>query len=325
MHWNVNNAWTEIPNTNLVYGWNHYELVYNTDTNQKLVYINGKLSKSDATSGAIVLGDFKIGNATALNYYYQGKIDDFKIYNYARTPAQVAYDYNRGKPVAYYKLDECTGATVHSTNETYNAGLNGTVTIGGSGTQTSVGTCTTSSTAWGNGATGKVNSSLNFDGTDDHVSVPYNDAFKFGTGDFTLSWWANHTALSGLDTYYENGYYYAGILVRYQGEMGVYIQYATGADFYGFTWVPTLDRWYHLTLRRQSGKLSFYVDGVQVGTTRDSTQNIQPSTATFIGHSTHAGASQYFNGKLDEFQIYNYALSPEQIKTVYNNGAVSFK
>jgi hypothetical protein len=254
-------------------------------------------------------------------HQYQGSIDQVKIYNYARTPAQVAYDYNRGGPVAQYKFDECQGTVA---NDSSGNGNTGTIIIGGTAPQTSAGTCTTSGTAWGNGATGKFNSSLNLDGADDYVSVPYNDAFKFGTGDFTISWWANHTALSGLDTYYENGYYYAGLLIRHQGEMGVYIQYASGSDYYGFTWVPALGQWYHLTLRRQAGNLNFYVDGVQVGTTQSSTQNIQPSTPTFIGHSAHAGATQFFNGKLDDFRVYNYALTTEQIKQVYNNGAVNF-
>ena len=40
---------------------------------------------------------------------YQGKIDQVKLFNYARTQAQIAYDYNRGGPIAHYKFDECRG------------------------------------------------------------------------------------------------------------------------------------------------------------------------------------------------------------------------
>jgi hypothetical protein len=35
--------------------------------------------------------------------------------------------------------------------------------------------------------------------------------------------------------------------------------------------------------------------------------------------------SEYFNGQIDDVRIYNYALTPEQIKQVYNGGAVSFQ
>lgn len=81
MHWNVNNGWTTIPTTNLRYGWNHYVLVYDTVSNQKLVYLNGILSNTETTNGDMVMGDFKIGVASALGAHYRGNIDVFKIYN----------------------------------------------------------------------------------------------------------------------------------------------------------------------------------------------------------------------------------------------------
>lgn len=31
-----------------------------------------------------------------------------------------------------------------------------------------------------------------------------------------------------------------------------------------------------------------------------------------------------FNSQLDDVRVYNYALTPVQIKTLYNNGAVYF-
>ena len=35
-----------------------------------------------------------------------GYLDDLKIYDYARTPAQVAWEYNRGGPVGYWKFGD---------------------------------------------------------------------------------------------------------------------------------------------------------------------------------------------------------------------------
>jgi hypothetical protein len=55
---------------------------------------------------------------------------------------------------------------------------------GTGGSNTSSGTCTSGSTseAWANGATGKFNSSLDFDGTDDYVLIADNN---FGTSEQT--------------------------------------------------------------------------------------------------------------------------------------------
>jgi hypothetical protein len=94
MHWNVNSIWQETPNTNLRYGWNHYSLVWNHDTSEKKVYINSILSSSSTTNGNIVLGDFKIGVATALGYYYRGKIGKFSIYNRSLTADEVQQNFN---------------------------------------------------------------------------------------------------------------------------------------------------------------------------------------------------------------------------------------
>jgi len=298
--------------------WHHIAATLDNTTKQRKIYLDGINTGSETVTGSINYNQQILAIPYSSASWSSGAIDQVRIFNYARTPAQIAYDYNRGAPVGHWKLDECQGTVVNDSSGNGNAG---TITIGATGSQTAVGTCTTSGTAWGNGATGKYNSSLNVDGTDDYISVPYNDAFKFGTGDFTIAWWANHTALSGLDTYYENGYYYAGLLLRWQGEMGAYIQYATGSDYYGFTWTPTLGQWYHMIIRRQSGNLNFFVNGIQVSTTRSSTQNIQPSAPTFIGHSTHAGATQFFNGKLDDFRVYNYAITTEQVKSLFNQGS----
>lgn len=94
MHWNVNGAWNQIPNTNLRYGWNHYVLVWDNVNNKKLVYLNGILSDSSTTNGAITMGDFKIGVATNLNAYYRGNISVFKTYTKALTSDEVLQNFN---------------------------------------------------------------------------------------------------------------------------------------------------------------------------------------------------------------------------------------
>ena len=96
MHWNVNNSWTEIPATNLIYGWNHYCLVWNHSTSQKLVYINNVLSSTNATNGSITIGNLKIGNATNLNYYYRGNIKGFRIYDRAISADEIKSLYTQG-------------------------------------------------------------------------------------------------------------------------------------------------------------------------------------------------------------------------------------
>jgi len=94
MHYNVYGLWVQIPTTNLRYGWNHYSLIYDTVSNQKLVYLNGILSSSETTNGSMVIGDFKLGVATNLGYHYRGNISNFKIYNKALSAAEISQNFN---------------------------------------------------------------------------------------------------------------------------------------------------------------------------------------------------------------------------------------
>ena len=94
MHWNVNGAWVAVPTTNLRYGWNHFSLIWNNNTSQKLIYINNILSSSTGTNGSMVLGDFRIGVATNLNQYYRGNISNFKVYNRALSAAEISQNFN---------------------------------------------------------------------------------------------------------------------------------------------------------------------------------------------------------------------------------------
>src|SRR3989339_1759388 len=89
--------------------WNHIVMVYEDDADDEIsVYINGVLKGTSILgNGSLASGDsnsLNIGGDSSNNF--DGLIDDVRIYNYARTPAQIAWDYNRGAPVAQWKMDE---------------------------------------------------------------------------------------------------------------------------------------------------------------------------------------------------------------------------
>jgi len=96
MHFNVNGSWSNIPYTNLVYGWNHYVAIWDYPSNSKKVYVNGKLAQDTSVSGStltIGINEFRIGVATNLGYYHRGKISDFKVYNRMLSDKEVFQNY----------------------------------------------------------------------------------------------------------------------------------------------------------------------------------------------------------------------------------------
>ena len=100
------------------------------------------------------------------------------------------------------------------------------------------------------------------------------------------------------------------------------------------SWTPTLATWYHFAYVTNGTGNSVYINGVKMtpayGQGSSSTQafysNITTPTYHLLGSSFWSGALQRsFPGQIDDVKIFNYALTPTQVKTDYNDGAVRFE
>jgi len=92
--------------------------------------------------------------------------------------------------------------------------------------------------------------------------------------------------------------------------------------------------WYHFAYVTNGTGNSVYINGVKMtpayGQGSSSTQafysNITTPTYHLLGSSFWSGALQRsFPGQIDDVKIFNYALTPTQVKTDYNDGAVRFE
>src|SRR5690606_11929995 len=81
------------------------------------LYVNGILKSNLGISGATILNptgsSLRFGHNThnCTNSYFEGSIDEVKIYNYARTPQQIIEDMQAGQPavnspIGHWKFDE---------------------------------------------------------------------------------------------------------------------------------------------------------------------------------------------------------------------------
>lgn len=111
-------GWNELTSPNNVIStgnWYHVAAVY--DGSNQIIYVNGTqvaiaaapgISNIGFASSALWLGDDPVWNGR----YYDGKIEEVKIWNSARTPAQVNSDMNPicapypAELVAYYKFNQ---------------------------------------------------------------------------------------------------------------------------------------------------------------------------------------------------------------------------
>ncbi len=302
-----------ISNTTIREGsWYHAVVVYTG--NSAKMYINGVEDVED-TLGVVVsnTNDIHIARAIGGKQYFKGKIDEVKIYNYALTPRQVAMEYNAGAPIGYWKFDEGEGETAYDYSGN---GNNGTVYIGSGGSQTST------STAWSNGSAGKINGSLNFDGTDDYIDINHSISFP---DNLTISGWFK-TSASGLNQtiFFANSSSAADrIQVRIHNSNVINVLTDNSANWPSYdimgTKIVTDGNWHHFTFVQENTQLYLYIDGELDTTEEISTNSSFISTNNKISYYI-SGNTQTFNGQIDEVKIWNYALTPEEVKRQYNAG-----
>jgi len=130
-----NNGWTVVTSASTIQynTWMHIAATY--DQTSIKIYINGNLDATLNANAALPTGSesWYIGKRWDSNDFYRGVIDEIRIWNVARTQAQIQASMNTTVPTnatglrAYYKLDESAGT---SPADATGNGYNGTLTNG---------------------------------------------------------------------------------------------------------------------------------------------------------------------------------------------------
>jgi hypothetical protein len=302
----VQSCWTLTGNATITPGWHHIAATAQRSGNGS-IYVDGKLDTTSSiasfTNTLTNSNPLVIGYSTAPTHLpFNGTIDQVQFYNYARSASQVAWDYNRGKPVGWWKMDEGEGTSVYDWSGN-----------GNTGTMTSM----DPPNDW---VAGKYNKALDFDGSDDYVSAGTNTAYNFGS-DFTISSWFKTTNAGErpiLSTRDGTGFLYYGI---YGGKGFIYYNTATPANI---TTNKSINDnvWHNFMLVRSGTTSKLYVDGA-LDSSPTQTGYSASNGAVRIGHDVSNG-TEYFPGQIDDVRIYNYALTAEQVKQAMNDGAIRY-
>lgn len=172
-------------------------------------------------------------------------------------------------------------------------------------------------------AAGKVGQAFRLEGDSAHIRVPDSPLLWFGAGDFTWEAWVNASPMQPrfpqilskrsteqdgfLFGLWENGRPYVQLA-------GVNLSAATSADLRDTAW-------HHVAAVRQSGVLTYYVDGQPQGSVNAGGFNLDSRHDLWIGRDEPASASTRFHGSIDEVGLYRRALSPQEIQRIVEAGA----
>ena len=235
--------------------------------------------------------------------------------------------YNSSGLVAQWNFNETSGTTADNAEGT--AALDGTLNGFSYTASQDQATTTTGWTAnnkkWGAGA-------LMFDGTNDYVSVGDNDAWNFGSGDFTIDFWVKvNTIATGHGFYMQREDASNKFMLYWTTSNRLYFYIVdAGVDkaLVYATWTPTVGKWHYITYERSGSTINIYIDGVLQSlttTTAIGSYSLKDFSAE-INIGKELGNNLFLSGILDSMRIYKgRALSASEILSNYQAGNIEFQ
>jgi hypothetical protein len=289
--------------------------IYVDGVNQS-VYLNGDPGCYVDTTPGI----FRVGLASDIDEgrYFEGKLDDIRVYNKALTAQEVQDIYDADAPaptglVAYWPLD----------GDANDAEGNNDMTAYGGATLTM-------------GTKGVADTAYLFDGVDDGL-ISNTDANLLGVNNnLTVSVWVKPGATQGsyvdiFDTHHGDGH---NFVIQQDNENTNSFYFAiragdnNGGDGGGGVYQGeskttqlTADVWQHLVIVKNGTSLDHYLNGVKQGETLTVVEDVYKVIQPFSIGSVSGGTERFFNGSIDEVRIYNEALTESEIQALYTQDA----
>jgi hypothetical protein len=321
--------------------WYHAVVIFNGagvgNSGRLKLYINGA-EKTLTYTGTIpsTISDtanaFEIGGWSNIGYYFTGIIDEFGFWNKALSSDEVAILYNSGNARAY-PFQTATVRKSASLNTIAPGSLVLWHTFDGPYLNTT--TSTDRSGQANNGALtngpvpnlGKIGQALKFDGINDYVISSGSTGIS-GDVPVTMSMWLKPTTIStamiAANMYGGSKYFGIFLNVNGNGEIGLEGGYC-GAE----TTAGTLkaNQWQHIVVAKDAGEIvantRIYVDGSLKSVSAGPYGTCTPTYGTgpvTIGSGWSSYTDYPFSGLIDDFRLYNKALSAAEISALYVQG-----
>ena len=279
-----------------------YHLAVTISSSQIKIYQNNNLINTTSISTAIgysgtggfpTIGSYRYAAASYGNYF-NGKIDQVRIYNTTLSSSNVSLLYAETSttsstldyPVTATALYEFSG-NANDTGNTYN------------------GTATNVEYAYNGAATnvnfnvqGKFGNAGEFNGSSSKITIP-------SISPKSISMWVNVSSTSGIDA-----------LMGHDSITSNFIYWNTGDLRVGSTiftnFAKVANQWVHIALVESGSNIICYNNGTPIQTLSGSL-----GTYNLIGGRT-AGTPQYTTGKIDQVRIFDSALNASQVTQLYN-------
>ncbi|KIM09722.1 MAG: hypothetical protein KU29_00220 [Sulfurovum sp. FS06-10] len=162
---------------------------------------------------------------------------------------------------------------------------------------------------------------LNFDGTNDYVTIP-----KTFTSDFTIQYWVKTSVIGTSGSQWYNGKSIVdnevgGVTTDFGTSLlGSKLAFGIGSPDVTIQSTSNINdgTWKHITVtwKQVTGAMQLYVNGVLEATGIGSTS--ARSASNFIKLATNNSLDNFFNGNIDEVRVWNIVLTATDIMNTMN-------
>ncbi len=283
------------------HAWSHVALTFTG--NRTYLYVDGELVDNGAAEPVVTSeGELEIGGSTDTGEYFDGRIDEVRVYNRGLSASEVAADMEapiksrRASPVASWSFEEGKGSTVQDVT-----GHGHTATIEGAG--------------W---VAGKYGEALKFNGTSSCLSVTDSEGLGLGE-EFTIEGWMKPEGGSRHEPLIFEGSSGPGNVVwglgagllqdgKPEGTIGL-----EGGGRLNIASGETLEQnvWSRLVLTYDGSTLRLFVDGELIDTEAVEEPGIGEGGTVSIGCDPVDGI--HFEGRIDNVRIYTRALGVPEV------------
>jgi len=280
----------------------------------------GKTRVESSPTGRFTIGGPNEGSVG----YFNGSLDDVRIYNRALSQQEITELYNTTKgskintPSSFDNINNNLAAhwTFDGANLTQNVrdtsgnGKHGYLVYFGA-TSTAV-------------KQGKVGQALAFDGNLTSISLPSNPITTVSNPSSSCAWAYNKdltVSPAGWNQTFLNFYIDASNGIRMGSIVNdgkLFVSYRSGATAKGSqssSAVFSNNTWVHICYVFDGNNVDLYKDGLSIAT---STNTDSPGGASVLGARDDQGNGNWY-GYLDDIRVYNRALSATEIKKVYDS------
>ena len=318
------------PQTIQVNTW--YHVVATHDGSTTTLYVDGVYYFKNTSSTLITnSSNIYIGSYGWIGAYFEGKIDEVRIYNRALGANEIKHHYDRTAPQFRSKIN------VTSFEDKWTDGLVGYWSFDGKDTDWSVpavydlsgnyatGTPTSMSSIV-NSAPGVIGQALKFDGVDDGVSIVKNNS-NSSIGSFAA--WIKPTGTSDY-LYDSRGAGSSGYFLVYSGARGVNsrLRYISNDGLDISDAESMLSQWYYVVVIWDftNDNYKIYKDAVEVASSDTDYDAATFGSTGMIGERYEAweGSWSGYKGLIDEVRIYDRVLTPTEIKEYYEQTSKQF-